>query len=88
MEITFKTVMKVTTKKGDEYNVVVDHPKGTPEKPLTKEEFLECFRDYISYGVNALPDENISAIISTVGKLEQLEDVRGLIALLAPRSKE
>lgn len=87
-EMHFKVALKVTTKQGDEYIQVVDHPRGTPDKPLTKEEFLECFRDYISYGVNALPDEKINAIISAVGRLEQLEDVRNLIDLLLLKPKQ
>ena len=83
----FRVKLKVITNNGDEYTQSVDHPRGTPEKPLTEQEFLECFQDYISYGKNALSGKNIDAITSAVGRLEQLEDVRSLIDLLLKKSK-
>lgn len=82
LEIHLKTDMKVTTMKGDIYQKVVDEPRGSPGNPLTSKEYQECFQDYVSYGGKPLPSGNVDKIVSMVGRLEKVDDVRSLIPLL------
>lgn len=74
--------MKVRMTDGAVYHKSVDFPLGAPENPLTKEKLMDKFYDCVSYGGKPLPQENIERIVSLVGKLEELDDVRVLIPLL------
>lgn len=79
------TEMEVRMRDGAVYHKSVDFPRGVSENPLTKEELMEKFQDCVSYGGKPLPQENIERIISLVGTLEEVDDVRSLIPLLISR---
>jgi len=81
-ELLLKTDMKVTTTRGDVYQKTVDTPSGSPGNPPTREEIIEHFRDYASYGGKLLPQGNIDKLVPLVSRLEEIEDVRNLIPLL------
>jgi 2-methylcitrate dehydratase PrpD len=74
--------MEVLTKSGASYHQSIDFPTGFPENPLTKEENMERFRNCVSYAKKPLHEENIEKLVSSVGRLEEVEDVRSLIPLL------
>jgi len=82
MPLHLKADMTVTTTKGDVYRKAVDYPRGAPGNPMTEEELRKCFQDYVGYGSKALSAENVDQIISMVGRLEEVEDVRALVPLL------
>jgi hypothetical protein len=46
------------------------------------EQIVERFQRAVSYGSKPLPKENIDRLLSTIGQLEQVEDVRALIPLM------
>ena len=79
--------IKVTTKEGNVYHKAVDIPRGIPGNPLTHEEHMERFRDCVNYAGKPLPQANIQKIISMVGRLEEVGDVRTLIPLLLIKQK-
>jgi aconitate decarboxylase len=55
------------------------HPKGFPENPLTKEERYEKF---YSQALIVLPREKADRIIGYAEKLEEMDDIRPLMALM------
>ncbi len=81
-ELFCKMDMKVTTTHGSVYHETVDIPSGFPGNPLTKEEHMERFQDYVSYGKKPMPRENVDELVTMVGRLEEVKDVRNMIPLL------
>lgn len=76
------TDMEVRTKGGAVYHKSVDIPHGFPGNPLTKEEHTKRFLQCVSYAHKPLPKENVDKIVSLVGQLEEVRDIRSLIPLL------
>jgi len=74
--------MRVVTKDGKEYLREIDFVPGFPEKPLTKEEHLQRFRDCIDFAARPLPEEKIKNLVDAVNSLEEMDDIRGFIPLL------
>ncbi len=56
---------------------------GAPGRPLGRERHLGKFRRAASSGARAMPVERIEALIESVDRLEQMPDVRSLVALLS-----
>ncbi len=76
--------MEVTTKNGSVYHKTVDFPRGLPANPLTNEEHMERFLDCVNYNApDFLSPTRIGEIISIVGDLEAVKDIRSLINLLS-----
>ena len=75
-------VVRVKTKQGTVYEHAVLSPRGRPENPLTKKDHIDRFNDCFDYAGRTLPRENRAMILSMVGHLEELPDVRSLIPLL------
>jgi 2-methylcitrate dehydratase PrpD len=74
--------MKVLTKTGNTYHKRIDIAAGFAERPLTTEEIMERFWNCIGYAKKPLPEEKVEKLVSWIGKLEQLEDIRSLIPLV------
>ena len=70
--------IEVITNKEKTYKKGIDGPP----KPLTTEERMERFMNYIHYGTKPLPEKTIDKIVSLVQNLENVEDVRSLIPLM------
>ena len=80
--------VKVTTKEGVVYDTKsADIPRGHPGNPLSREEHLERFRDCLDYADNPISAKNVEKMISTVSRLEDIEDVRSLIPLLLEKRR-
>jgi 2-methylcitrate dehydratase PrpD len=71
----------ITTKNGEEHTAEVEHPLGSPEKPITWESLAIKFRDCSSNGIGHLPEDNIAKLIDLVGHLEEVENTRELMML-------
>ena len=82
LRLHLKTDMQVTTRDGEVFQRVYDEPRGAPGNPLTQNELLKCFLDYVAYSGKPISPENVRKIISLVKHLEEVEDIRGLISLL------
>jgi 2-methylcitrate dehydratase PrpD len=74
--------MQVITRDGTVYAKSLDFPSGLPENPLTKEDNMERFLSCIRFAGELIPQENIERLISLVGELETVKNVRLLIPLL------
>lgn len=82
LEIHLMADMKVTTKDGKVYHKTVEQPRGSPDNPLTREEFQECFQDYMGSGAKPIPRQNVGKLISAIRKMEEMKDIRSLLPLL------
>jgi 2-methylcitrate dehydratase PrpD len=74
------TLVEISTKDGNSYNLEINAPKGTPANPLTESEVIEKFRTNASY--SPLFSRKVDAIIEVVDKLEKLADTTELTNLL------
>ncbi len=57
---------------------------ASPGRPLSREQHLVKFRRCWSFAADTLPDTAAEALIAQVDRLEAVEDVRSLTALLVP----
>ena len=78
-------VVAAETADGRTVSVRCDHPRGSPENPLTRAQIEEKFRVYARA---LLPGSAIEEAISAISKLEDLKSVRGLMDLLRAREKK
>jgi 2-methylcitrate dehydratase PrpD len=76
------TKVIITTKNGEVYSEKVDHPLGSPQRPMSFDDCTKKFKDCASYPEKKLSDERIDAVIELVGRLEELKDIREIIKLL------
>jgi 2-methylcitrate dehydratase PrpD len=72
----------VKTTDGTVYRSSLDIAPGFPGNPLTDEDHHCRFQECIEYAAGYYPSENLPGIISLVDRLEEVEDVRGLVPLL------
>ncbi len=76
-------VVEIKTRHGERYSSRrVDYPKGVPQYPMTDQEIEAKFRGMAK---KLLREEHIQQIIDTAYRLEELDDVGKLMALLAAR---
>jgi 2-methylcitrate dehydratase PrpD len=76
--------MRVVTRNGDTYSKSIDVAIGFPGKPLTQQEHADRFLACIDYAAGRFPRENAYQLVSSIEKLEEIEDIRSLITLLLP----
>ncbi|MBI3045448.1 MAG: MmgE/PrpD family protein [Betaproteobacteria bacterium] len=74
-----QAIVEAETTDGKTLAVRCDHPRGSPENPLTRAQIEEKFR---VYGEALLPQAQIEEAISSVTRLEDLKSARRLMDLL------
>jgi 2-methylcitrate dehydratase PrpD len=74
--------MEVRTKDGNIYRKRIDIAAGFAERPLTREEIMERFWNCIGYARKPVPKEKAEKLVSWIGKLEEIDDIRSLIPLV------
>lgn len=74
-----EAVVEAQTADGRTISVRCDHPRGSPENPLTRGEIEEKFR---TYAKALLPGAGIEEAIRAISSLEDLKSVRRLMDLL------
>ena len=80
--------VKVKTKDGKEYETQVDVPKGHSQNPMSNEELADKFRDCAANAARPLSKENVEKAMELLFNLEEVDDVRQIIALLSPSGGE
>jgi len=75
-------LLTVVTWGGDRYAARVDTPLGHPRRPVSYRRLAEKFRRCAAYAAHPLPPDRLQAVVDMVERLEELEDVTALIALL------
>ena len=73
------SVVEVTTRDGRLLSARRDLPKGEPEHPLSDDELKQ---KYVSLATDAVSAERAEAIWAAVSKLDDIDDVAMLTALL------
>ena len=64
---------------GKTLSVRCEHPRGSPENPLTRAQIEDKFR---TYARGVIPEANIEEVIAAVNRLEDFASVRKLMELL------
>jgi 2-methylcitrate dehydratase PrpD len=59
-----------------------DVAPGFPECPLSREEHLRRFNDCLEFAERPMPARQVAALVDSVGRLEEAEDIRDLLPLL------
>lgn len=75
-------VVEVVVRGGTTHRVLVEHVRGHPDEPLTPNELACKFRRCARYAQSPLPEERIERAIGMLTRLEDVPDVRELVALL------
>lgn len=76
--------IRVALADGRRYELHLDSVLGHPDSPLTREQHLDKFRRCWTYGARPLRQENGERLIALVDRLEEVADVRELVALTVP----
>jgi len=74
-----QAVVEADTAGGQTVTVRCDHPRGSPENPLSRAQIEEKFR---TYGKALLSQERIEEAIGAVARLEDFKSVRRLMDIL------
>ncbi|MFC1932555.1 MmgE/PrpD family protein [Chloroflexota bacterium] len=77
--------VEIRMKDGKSYSTQCVSPRGSLERPLSKEEIVEKFRDSIRYSAKtskALPVEKVEKILALVDHLEGLDNVNQIVELV------
>jgi 2-methylcitrate dehydratase PrpD len=74
----------VELRTGETLRWACDVRLANPARPLTREQHLRKFTRCLEFARGPLPDSAGAALIDLVDRLEQVEDVRALCALLTP----
>lgn len=73
--------MEIRTKRGT-FSKRTEYPYGHAKNPMSIESLAAKFRDCAAHARKRLPEENISKVIDTVTRLEQVSDATQVIQLL------
>jgi 2-methylcitrate dehydratase PrpD len=76
--------VEIETTSGQVYASRVDHPLGSPHRPMTFADCAAKFRSCASLPDVALPESQVERTIELIDRLESLPDVGEVMALLAP----
>ena len=80
-------VVEIEMADGAKFTARCEHPRGSPENPLSRAQIEDKFR---TYAKGVISDANAEKAIATVGRLEELGSVRELMDMLrrAPRKAQ
>ncbi|MFQ5343068.1 MAG: MmgE/PrpD family protein [Anaerolineae bacterium] len=71
----------ITTMRGGQYTEEVEHPLGSPERPMTWNDLEKKLSGCSSYGARRLAERNVKKLAELLGHLEELGDVGEVIEL-------
>jgi 2-methylcitrate dehydratase PrpD len=73
--------VKITMKGGAVFSEQVDLPTGTPGRPLAFADIERKFNECLAHAGQPIQATKAEQLVETVARLEDMEDVRGLIGL-------
>lgn len=76
--------MRVWTRDGREFLRQIDIGPGFPDNPLSREDHGKRFQDCLSFAKKPISADRATKIATMIEDLEQVEDVRVFVQLLAP----
>lgn len=83
-ELAGRVAIEIRLKDGRLFTCGSDGPSGIGAKAKTEAQHLADLREHIAYGGKPLDNHAADEIVSLVGRLEDVEDVRDLLPLLVP----
>ena len=69
---------------GREYTVDVPHTLGSPQRPLTPEQYFDKFRRCLSYGIRPLAADAPERVMDMIDRLDALDNTNDIIHALCP----
>jgi len=76
------SIVEIKTKDGRQFSMRMDNRKGTPENPMSPEEFADKFRDCLAHGRKRISKRKTEKIMQLLMNLEDVEDVGAVIRML------
>jgi len=76
------SIVEIKTKDGRQFSMRMDNRKGTPENPMSPEEFADKFRDCLAHGRKRISKQKTEKIMQLLMNLEDVEDVGVVIRML------
>jgi len=76
-------IVEIKTKQGQTHSRRIDVCLGHPAKPMTRDQLVQKFRECLSYSVKPVSDRDADEVIDMVENLEHVNDVGGIMRLLA-----
>ncbi len=76
-----RSIVEVELKNGKVLNKIADTARGTPEKPLSKTDLYEKFKECTSF---SLHKNKINPLFRKIETIEKLQDIRELTTQLVP----
>ena len=77
---TFANKVEILLNNGKEFEARIDFPSGSPENPMSFDQVVGKFE---SLANKVVAKDRIDAIIESVGRIDELDDIRKLTRLLA-----
>jgi 2-methylcitrate dehydratase PrpD len=74
--------VEIETKTGRIHTSRVDHPLGSPERPMTFDDCAMKFRSCANYSVPRLSEDKVERVIHLIKRMEHLDDVGDIMRLL------
>ncbi|HEY8531957.1 MAG TPA: hypothetical protein VIL08_06885, partial [Limnochorda sp.] len=78
------TEIEFTLAGGEKRGYRVERIPGQPSEPMSFHEVAQKFEECVRFAFPGVDAARIEAAVEMVGRLEQLDDVRPLVRLLAP----
>jgi 2-methylcitrate dehydratase PrpD len=76
------SIVEIKTKDGRRFSMRMDNRKGTPENPMSPEEFADKFRDCLAHGRKRISKQKTEKVMQLLMNLEDVEDVGVVIRML------
>ncbi len=76
------TIVSIKTKKGRQYSLQLNYPRGSRRNPMSREEIIEKFRSCFRFSDRPSLGANSEQIVKLVDELENIDDVNELVRLL------
>ncbi len=76
------SIVEIRTKDDKRFSRRMDNRKGTPENPMSPEEFADKFRDCMAHGRKPILKQKTEKIMKLLNNLEDIDDVGKVIRML------
>lgn len=76
------SIVEIVTKNGRRFTMRMDNRKGTPENPMSPEEFADKFRDCLAHGRKHISRKKTEMIMQLLANLEDVDDVGIVVRML------
>lgn len=78
----FPAAVEIRMKSGETHSLRVDHPSGSPENPISREDLVQKFMECASRAVKPPHVEYLKKVVEMVMNLEGVKDAGSIVRLL------